>query len=94
MGLWLCFSALWFSLSVQPFQNLLKLYLKSKAELRTLKELGEERSVFESDADVLSMFFCIAIILKLVLSPSSPSLERWEALSMGYKLLLAIVLLS
>ncbi|NWU48057.1 TP53B protein, partial [Dromas ardeola] len=76
-----CFCALWFSLSMQPFQNLLKLYLKSKAGLRTLKELDEERSIFELDADVLAMFSCIAIILKLVLSPSSPSLERWELLN-------------
>ncbi|NWW49694.1 TP53B protein, partial [Pedionomus torquatus] len=46
-----CACALWFSLSMQSFQNLLKLYLKSKAGLKTLREVDEERSVFESGAD-------------------------------------------
>lgn len=75
---------------MQPLQMMLKLYLKSKARLRTLKEVDEERSVFESDADVS----CIAIVIKLVLSASSLSLERWEVLCMGHRLLLAVVLLS
>ncbi|NXF04809.1 TP53B protein, partial [Smithornis capensis] len=41
----LCFCALWVSLSLQPFQNLLKLYLKSKAGLRTLKNEQMDVSV-------------------------------------------------
>ncbi|NXT53733.1 TP53B protein, partial [Pluvianellus socialis] len=42
-------SLFWFSLSVQPFQILLKLYLKSKIGLRTLKEADEERSEEQMD---------------------------------------------
>ncbi|NWH80508.1 TP53B protein, partial [Piaya cayana] len=42
-----------FSLSMQPFLNLLKLYLKSKVGLRVLKEI----CVCDSDADYILCFF-------------------------------------
>lgn len=59
----------WFSQSLQPFQSLLKLCLKNKVELRTVKG-SMEICIFDSVVwDSLSAIgiFCIAIIIKLVL---------------------------
>lgn len=42
----------------QPFQNLLKLYLKNKAGLRTLKEVDEGRYMF-----VTQMLMCCRYFL-------------------------------
>lgn len=36
---------------------------------------------------------CMAIIIKLVLLTSAPSLERWEMLCMVYRFMLAIIFL-